>query len=150
MGETLRRWLRENTADTRQPNGPEPRVYEVPFAQVWAELLDFVENRHAWDLIHKDEELGLISVICSTLVFRFVDDVSIWVKLDENGLTRVEVLSQSRRGSGDLGVNERRVNRLLNALDNRLGSSTRLTEASGQNSDKRLSEETPADRVTPT
>ena len=149
MGETLRRWLRENTADTRRPNGPEPRVYEVPFAQVWDELLDFVENRHTWDLIHKDEELGLISVMCSTLVFRFIDDVSIWVKLDENGLTRVEVLSQSRRGSGDLGVNERRVNRLLNALDNRLGSSTRLTEASGQNGDERLSEQTPSDRVTP-
>ena len=145
----MRRWVHENTADTRHPNGPEPRVYEVPFAQVWDELLDFVESRQTWDLIHKDEELGLISVMCSTLVFRFIDDVTIWVKLDANGLTRVEVLSQSRRGSGDFGVNQKRVNRLLNALDDRLGSSTRLAEASGENGDEGLSGQAPVDRATP-
>ena len=140
--------MHDNVADTRRSEGPEPRVYEVPFAQVWDELLAFIDGRRGWDLIHKDEELGLINVTCSTPVFRFVDDVTVWVALDANGLTRVEVLSQSRRGTGDLGVNQRRIDRLLRALDSRLGSSTRLTDVSGQTEEVGLSGRAPADRAT--
>jgi len=115
-------------ADTRQAGVPEPRLYEVPFAGVWDELLALIERRRGWSLVHKDEELGLISVACTTLVARFVDDVTIWVALDSNGLTRVDALSRARRGTGDWGVNRRRIVRLLRSLDNALGPSARLFE----------------------
>ncbi len=59
-------------------------------------------------------------------MFRFVDDLTIWVVLDANALTRVEALSRSRRGRGDLGVNHRRIDRMLTQLDARLGPSARL------------------------
>lgn len=126
---TIRRWANENAADTRPPGGPEPRLYEVPFACVWDELLAYVDKRPRWRLLHKDEELGLISVACTSLVFRFMDDLTIWVTLDSNGLTRVEALSRSRRGRGDLGVNRRRIDRMLSRLDAALGPAKRLSHA---------------------
>lgn len=129
LGETLRRWLNENVADTRAEDGPEGRVYAAPFAQVWDAILDQVHSGRGWVLAHKDEELGIITVRCRTPVFRFIDDLTIWVGLDENGLTRVDALSRSRVGKGDLGVNRRRIVRMLATLDHTLGPEARLRHA---------------------
>lgn len=118
---TLRRWLNENVADTRRSGPPHGRRYAVPFARVWDELRAIVEDRRGWKLAHADETEGLLTVTCRTLVFRFVDDLAVWVSLDEEGFTRVEARSRSRVGTGDLGVNRRRIQRLLRDLDQRLG-----------------------------
>lgn len=126
--ETLRRWLRENVADTRNPEGPDGRVYTAPFARVWDALLAEIRRRPRWELAHKDEEMGMLTARCRSLVFRFVDDLTAWVGLDENGMTRVEVRSESRRGRGDFGVNRRRVRSLLEAVDRAVGPETRVRE----------------------
>lgn len=126
--DTLHRWMNENVADTREAGGPAGRLYTVPFARVWDTLLEYVQNRPRWTLTHKDESLGILTVCCRTPVVRFVDDLSIWVALDENGLTRVEARSRSRVGKGDWGVNRRRIERLLRKLDRSLGPRTRLLE----------------------
>ncbi|MDX1577951.1 MAG: DUF1499 domain-containing protein [Gemmatimonadota bacterium] len=128
MRETLHRWLHENVADTRRPGPPEGRVYQVPFAQVWDEILARVEAKGRWELRHRDEELGLITVACRSLVFRFIDDLTVWVALDEDGLTRVDALSRARKGRGDLGVNRRRIERLLRGLDEAFGADARLAD----------------------
>lgn len=126
--ETFHRWTHENVADTRRPGRPEPRVYAVAFARVWDELLEEIDRRSRWTLVHSDEELGLITVECRSRVFRLVDDLTIWVALDPNGLTRVDVLSRARKGQGDLGVNRRRVEGLLGKLDGAFGPSARLVD----------------------
>ena len=122
---TLARWLTEHVADTRSPDGPDFRLYAAPFAGVWDSLLDQVHQRRGWKLVHADEELGLMTVMCATPVFRFRDDLTIWVSLDENGLTRVEARSESRVGKGDLGVNRRRIDRLLQRLDGTVSPAVR-------------------------
>ena len=71
------------------------------------------------EVIHSDPQSGI-------MVTRFIDDVTIWVALDDNGLTRVDALSRSRRGKGDWGVNGRRIDRLLRSRDAALGPSARL------------------------
>lgn len=124
--ERLHRWISENVADTRDAGGPAGRLYAAPFAGVWDALLDQVRERRRWQLAHQDEELGLITVRCPSLVFRFVDDLTIWVKLDEDGMTRVDARSASRVGKGDLGVNRRRLVRLFRTLDEQVGPETRL------------------------
>lgn len=123
---TLSRWLTENVADTRTPAGPPGRLYAAPFAEVWDSLLDQIHGRRGWKLIHADEELGLMTVMCTTPVFRFRDDLTIWISLDENGLTRVEARSESRVGRGDFGVNRRRIDRMLALLDRSVGPAVRL------------------------
>jgi hypothetical protein len=77
---------------------------------------------------HRDEELGIITVSCRTPVFRLTDDLTIWVLLDRDGLTRVEALSRSRVGTMDLGVNARRITRLLASLDRAVGPTNRLQD----------------------
>jgi len=125
---TLHRWRTENREDTREPEGPEGRVYTVPFANAWDEVTGLIERRPRWTLRHRDEDIGIISVICRTPLFRFTDDLTIWVSLDRDGLTRVDVASRSRVGKGDLGVNRRRIDRLLRRLDTALGEGQRLVD----------------------
>ena len=125
------------SADTRVPGGPEPRLYEAPFARVWDELVQYVHRRRLWRLAHRDEELGMISVRCVIPIVRFVDDLTVWVTLDGNGLTRVNALSRARRRDFDLGMNRRRIARMLRTLDRRLGPQARLSEsaAAGERDD---------------
>jgi len=125
---TLHRWRNENRGDTRELEGPSGRVYTVPFAQAWDEVRGLIERRPRWTLRHSDEDIGMISVVCRTPVFRFTDDLTIWVALDDDGLTRVDALSRSRVGKGDLGVNRRRIERLLRRLDGALGPENRLVD----------------------
>jgi hypothetical protein len=115
-------------ADTRLAEGPEGRLYTVPFARVWDELIKIIERRSRWRMKHRDEELGIITVSCRTVVFRFTHDLAIWVSLDEHGLTRVEALSQSRVGSRDLGANMRRITRLMARLDAAVGPEGRVRD----------------------
>lgn len=123
---TVRRWLTENRADTREPGPPHGRLYAVPFALVWDALLEEIRRRSRWELAHADEEIGMLTVRCRSRIFRFVDDMTIWVRLDENGMTRVDIRSRSRVGRGDFGVNRRRVQRLLEHLDREVGEGKRL------------------------
>ena len=123
---TLSRWLTENVADTRTSDGPRSRLYAAPFAEVWDALVDTAHRRRGWQLVHADEELGLMTIVCTTPVFRLHDDLTIWVSLDENGLTRVEARSESRVGKGDLGMNQRRIERLLSLLDRTVGPAVRV------------------------
>lgn len=134
--DTLRRWLTQNVADTRERGGPAARLYSASFARVWDGLLEQVARHPRWELAHQDEELGMLTVCCRTPVFRFMDDCSIWVELDEDGLTRVEVRSASCVGKADLGVNRRRIVRLLGRLDRNVGPEARLRERRGRRRQK--------------
>lgn len=123
--ETLHRWLTENVADTRETRGPSGRTYTASFARVWDAITEDIRTRRRWELVHADEELGIVTARCRTFL-GFVDDVTIWVTLDENALTRVEARSRSRRGKGDLGKNRRRLRALFDRLDDALGPSARV------------------------
>lgn len=117
---TLVRWMTENRADTRRPGPPDGRRYAVPFARVWEELRAIIRSRRGWTLEHTDETNGLLTVTCRSLILRAVDDLAVWVSLDRQGFTCVEARSRARSGRGDLGVNRRRIERLLRELDRRV------------------------------
>jgi hypothetical protein len=112
--------------DTRSPAGPEGRVYAVPFASVWDRLISEVARRSRWELVHQDEDLGLITVACRGVLPGRSDDLTLWVRLDGNALTRVDARCElrSRRGAG---VGERRVSEILKRLDAALGPAARVS-----------------------
>ena len=112
--------------DTRTRGGPDGRTYSVPFAQVWDSIVAEVQGRSRWRLVHSDEGLGLLTVTCRPRLQRRVDDLAIWVSLDENGFTRVDLRSGPRatekRPDGLLKPSHgRRIATLLASLDKRLG-----------------------------
>lgn len=122
----LRRALTENRVET-DPRHEDPtlrgRTYAIPFAKVWKEARAMASGGlRGWSILEADEDRGLIRAESQTPVFRFVDDVEIRISLDENGQTRVDLISASRKGRGDLGKNPRRVRHFLKTLDQRTGA----------------------------
>lgn len=112
--------------DTRDPGGPEGRTYAVPFAEVWDAVAAEIDSRRGWEIVYSDEERGLFTVICRSRLRRSADDLSIWVRLDDFGLTRVDARAGSREGRLTPGANRRRVLDLLRALDDALGPGARV------------------------
>ena len=113
----LRAVLWENRARTH-PEHPDERLkgrtYAIPFAQVWAAVVEIASGGlRGWTTVVADEDLGVLRAECQVLVFRFVDDVEIWVSLDENAQTRVDMSSSSRGERGDLGHNARRIRKFF-------------------------------------
>lgn len=116
------------SVDTRAPGGPEGRLYTASFAAVWDAALADIRSRGRWNLLHQDEELGLITVRCRGSLAAGTSLLSVWVSLDANGLTRVDLraVPEGRRG---LGTGERRIRDLVGSLDRALGPSARVTSA---------------------
>lgn len=117
---------RQQAVDTRASTGPAGRTYAAPFAGVWDLLDNAIRGRRNWTLVHSDEERGLFTVVCRSLIPPGTDDVSIWVRLDEFGLTRVDIRSSARGDRRDFGTNQRRVALLLRMLDEGLGPGSRI------------------------
>lgn len=121
---SLLRALRTNRAYTH-PDSPDRRLrgrsYAVPFARVWSAALAEAEARR-WTVLACDPAAGELHAEARTRLWRFADDVWVRVSLDAMGQTRVDVVSASRVGRGDLGTNARRIARFLRAVDRRLGT----------------------------
>ena len=96
------------------------RTYAISFDRVWNACLELARRTRGWHILQVDDLPGFIRIRCTTLVFNFVDDLEIRVRLDENALTRVDLCSRSRKGWSDLGVNARRIGRFIRRLDRRL------------------------------
>ena len=101
------------------------RAYAIPFAEVWAVALDIALKTGGWNVVSSDPRAGEIVAEATTRLWKFTDDVWIRLSLDEEGQTRVEMASASRKGSADLGTNARRIARFLRTLDARLLGSKR-------------------------
>lgn len=124
--DNVKRWLTEREFDTRTGEGPGGLTYTAPFAEVWDLLLDEVRRQPRWTLIHADEEAGLLTVACREPLQRAMHDLTVWVSLDDNGLTCLDIRSASRGGRGDLGASRRRVLHLTAMLDRALGPTARI------------------------
>jgi hypothetical protein len=114
------------TIDTRLAGSPDSRVYAAPFARVWDALHEEFSERRMCSVVHSDEELGLLTAVCRTLLPWELGHLTVWVRLDENGLTRVDVRSTSRSSLALPGGNRRRVQAIVSRLDSQLGSKTRV------------------------
>jgi hypothetical protein len=120
----LKRALTRNRAATA-PDHPDARLrgrrYAIPFQEVWEAARVLADGGMAgWTLVEADDLEGRIRAEARTRVFRFVDDVEIRVRLDRDAQTRVDLVSASRVGRGDLGTNARRIRRFLKRLDREL------------------------------
>ncbi len=126
--DNVKRWLTEREFDTRTAPGGGGLTYAAPFASVWDLLLDEVRIQPRWTLIHSDEEQGLLTVTCREPLQRSLHDLTIWVSLDENGMTCLDIRSASRGVRGDLGASRRRVRHLSEMLDRKLGAAAKIRD----------------------
>lgn len=104
------------------PHADDPRrtgrTYAIPFERVWSTALRLAGGGLSrWALASADDEAGVIEATCTTLVFRFVDDVRVDIGLDDDAQTRVDVAWTTRSGAPALGRGARTIGRFLKALD---------------------------------
>lgn len=121
LGERIERALTVRLAQTA-PSAPDPRLrgrtYAVPFDRVWTSALALVGGRlRGWSLIEADDLEGVIRGEAVAPVLRRVSDVTVHVRLDADGQTRVDARSISRTERGDLGANVRLLTRFFEQLD---------------------------------
>ena len=112
--------------DTRDAAGPDGRTYTTPFADVWDAVAAEIGSHRGWELVHSDEDRGLFTVTCRSRLRRTAEDLSIWVRLDEYGLTRLDARSDHREGRLDAMAARKRVADLLAAIDAKLGPGARV------------------------
>lgn len=121
--------LTRNRAFT-DPEADDPRLrgrsYGVPFARVWEAAHQIAQRTRGWTIVSSDPRTGEIVAEARTRLWKFTDDVWVRLSLDEDGQTRVDMASASRKGSADLGTNARRIARFLRTLDARLSGSNRV------------------------
>lgn len=118
------RALSRNHAETAQ-HDIDPRLrgrtYAIPFEQVWQAARSLAGGGlRGWRITHDDDYDGIIHAEARTLIFRFIDDVLITIRLDEDAQTRVDVQSRSRKGGVDFGTNARRIGRFFRKLDQKV------------------------------
>jgi uncharacterized protein (DUF1499 family) len=68
-----------------------------------------------WEIVREDAESGVFEATDTSVIFRFVDDISVRVRPDAGG-ARIDVRSKSRVGKGDLGANAARIRKFRDAL----------------------------------
>lgn len=121
---SLVRGLTQNRAET-DPHAPDwrlrGRTYAIPFDRVWTVALALSGGGlPRWSLVSADDQRGLIHARVLTRVLRRVDDVRVRVGLDDNGQTRVDLISAALHRKRDLGSNARHIRRFIEELDARL------------------------------
>ena len=105
--------LQASEADAAAP------TFTASPTEVFAALRAIVEAESAYGDVAVDETSLAIRFVATVPVFGFKDDVDAVVMPAGTGST-LAIYSRSRVGYGDFGVNRKRVNRILTALEAKL------------------------------
>jgi uncharacterized protein (DUF1499 family) len=97
----------------------EPARFAKPAEAVFEQAVAVAEQMPRWRNLNVDRGERTLSCEAVTGLFRFVDDVTVWVS-EEAGEAVVKVRSKSRVGKGDLGANAKRIRAFLAALERAL------------------------------
>jgi len=74
-----------------------------------------VAGELGWEVVHRDPAGGTFDARESSMLFRFVDDVTVRVRAEGSGVV-IDLRSKSRDGRGDLGVNAARIEKFEEAF----------------------------------
>ncbi|MEM9840647.1 MAG: DUF1499 domain-containing protein [Pseudomonadota bacterium] len=105
--------LGKSEADAAAP------TWGKPPADVFTALVSVVEAEGAYSGVAKDNAAMTIRFVATVPVFGFKDDVDA-VILPADGGSTIAIYSRSRVGYSDFGVNKKRVDRIVAALDSKL------------------------------
>lgn len=83
--------------------------------EVWQRALEAGESL-GWQLHSSEIELGKMHWVITTSLLRFQDDFKVEVRAGDEQMSKLYIMSQSRKGSADLGANLAHVRSYLNAV----------------------------------
>ncbi|MEW6774832.1 MAG: DUF1499 domain-containing protein [Bdellovibrionota bacterium] len=73
-----------------------------------------------WEEGVRPDDVGVIGIEIQTKMFKFTDDMTVFLIPTDTTETTVDVHSASRTGKGDFGVNAKNIAALLKALDEKI------------------------------
>jgi hypothetical protein len=118
----LKDWLTKNIYVT-SPGNPDPffhpRRYPKPKEEVVKTAQDVIASLGGWRVEEYRENQGLIRVSRSVLFPPSAQDIHLYVIQGLDGITTLEMTSQSRSGRGDWGRNKRNIREFLSRMDGR-------------------------------
>jgi len=100
-----------------QPRLPELQAHDDArdAAALYAQARLAVEKL-GWELVTHDDAQHRVEAVVTTRLWKFKDDVSIWIVAQPNGGSRLYARAQSRVGRGDMGANARHLRELIEAI----------------------------------
>jgi hypothetical protein len=123
---SLKDWLTKNIYVT-QPGDPDaffhPRRFNQPKGQVVDAAREIIASLKGWRVEEYRENQGLLRVSRSVLFPPSAQEIHIYVVQGLDGMTSLEMTSQSKGAKGDWGRNKRNLRDFLTRLDSRIGSS---------------------------
>ncbi len=95
------------------------RVYRRP-AQTVLEAAVAAARANGWQIQNIDSQHRHLHAVAVTPLWRFKDDVEVWVKTTEDGGSALYLRSASRVGTADFGANTARLIRFHQQIEQRL------------------------------
>ena len=118
LSERLRTYMTTNVAElSDQATFPELRAHDDArdAAALYAQTRLAVEKL-GWEVVVHNDEQQRIDAVVTTFLWKFKDDVAIWIVAQPDGTSRLYARSQSRVGRGDLGANAKHLRELVEAV----------------------------------
>jgi uncharacterized protein (DUF1499 family) len=97
-----------------------PRTYAKGKAEVIAAVREVLESLPQWKVEGYKEIQGRFRIVRWTRILPFADDIDIYVVQGLDGVTRLEMIGQTRVGRRDWGRNKRNIREFLTRLDAKL------------------------------
>lgn len=111
--ETVENWRKLHSAAYGQI---QPVTIAKPVAEVTATAVRLAEER-GWTVAAQDPARGHVEATAAVSFIRFYDDVVLRITATPDGQSRVDMRSVSRIGVSDFGVNAKRIEEFLAALE---------------------------------
>lgn len=118
----LSTYLTRHVAQTEPMSAyPERRLYVYRrSAQAVLETAAAAARANGWEIKTVDPKRHYLHAVASTPLWRFKDDVEVWVKTTADGGSALYLRSASRVGTADFGANTARIVRLRRQIEQRL------------------------------
>jgi uncharacterized protein (DUF1499 family) len=97
-----------------------PRAYSKTKAEVVAVVNEILRELPQWKLEEYKEIQGRFRIVRWTSPLPFADDIDIYVVQGHDGITRLEMIGQTKVGKRDWGRNKRSLKTFLTRLDQKL------------------------------
>lgn len=120
---SLKDWLTKNIYVTTPHNADpffRPRRYAKTKEEVAGMVQEVLGFLTGWKVVEYRENQGRVHALHTAPVIPYTEDVNIYIVQGLDGITKLEVISQSRTVKADFGQNKRNIKNLLSALDAKL------------------------------
>jgi uncharacterized protein (DUF1499 family) len=85
-------------------------------ADAFARVNEVAKASPNWTITYTDPATNTIEVVATSKLWHFQDDIVIQVRPSPDGASLIEMRSKSRDGTGDFGVNARRIKRFFDRI----------------------------------